>query len=138
MPHKIAIVEDELPIQSMYRLKLEREGFEVITASNGLEGLEMAEKHRPDLILLDLRMPVMSGDEMLARLREKEWGAATRVIILTNISRNEAPHALRFLNVDCYAVKAHYTPTQIVALVHAVLGSKSPSSQTLGTSGMLE
>lgn len=130
MPHKIAIVEDELPIQSMYRLKLERDGFEVVTASNGREGLEVAEKHRPDLILLDLRMPLMGGDEMLARLRDTEWGATMRVIILTNISRDEAPHALRFLNVDCYVVKAHYTPAQVVAMVHNVLGTRPASGQT--------
>ena len=138
MPHKIAVVEDELPIQTMYRLKLEREGFDVVTACNGLEGLEISEKHRPDLILLDLRMPVMSGDEMLNRLRATEWGAATRVIILTNISRHEAPAALRFLNVDCYVVKAHYTPTQVVTLVHNVLGTKPASSQTLEPRGMLD
>lgn len=126
MSYKIAIIEDELPIQSMYRLKLEREGFEVATANNGHEGLQLAESWQPDLILLDLRMPVMSGDEMLVRLRAKEWGASMRVIVLTNISRSEAPQALRFLNVDCYVVKAQYTPTQVVAMVRNTLGIKAP------------
>lgn len=127
MTYKIAIIEDELPIQSMYRLKLEREGFEVATASNGRTGFELAEKFRPDLILLDLRMPEVSGEEMLAQLRDTEWGASIRVVILTNISRTEAPHALRFYNVDHYVVKAHYTPSQVVALVKNVLGIEQPS-----------
>ncbi len=122
MIHKVAIVEDELPIQSMYRLKLEREGFEVAVASNGRVGLGLLKEFRPDLVLLDLRMPEMSGDELLSRLRSTEWGARMRVIILTNISKNEAPQALRFLHVDHYIVKAHYTPSQVVAVVKSVLG----------------
>lgn len=122
MSHKVAVVEDELPIQSMYRLKLEREGFEVAVASNGRAGLALLENFLPDLVLLDLRMPEMSGDELLARLRSTEWGASMRVIILTNISKTEAPQALRFLSVDRYIVKAHYTPTQVVEVVKEVLG----------------
>lgn len=108
----------------MYKLKLEREGFLVATASSGWEGLKVAHEFLPDLLLLDLRMPGMDGDEMLARLRRTDWGCDMRVIVLTNISRNEAPQALRFLNVDRYVVKAHYTPTQVVALVYEVLGIK--------------
>lgn len=122
MSHKIAVIEDELPIQSMYRLKLEREGFNVAAASNGRTGLELLKVFQPDLVLLDLRMPEMSGDELLSRLRSTEWGASMRVVILTNISKNEAPQALRFLHVDHYIVKAHYTPSQVVAVVKSVLG----------------
>ena len=129
MTYKVAVIEDELPIQSMYRLKLEREGFSVATASNGQEGLEMLQQFRPDLVLLDLRMPVMSGDEMLARLRQTDWGAGIRVVILTNISRSEAPQALRFFNVDHYIVKAHYTPSQVLALVKNVLGIRIEQSK---------
>ncbi len=125
MSHKIAVVEDELPIQSMYRLKLEREGFKVAVASNGRTGLALLKSFLPDLVLLDLRMPEMSGDELLSRLRSTEWGADMRVIVLTNISKTEAPQALRFLSVDRYIIKAHYTPTQVVAVVKEVLGIDS-------------
>lgn len=129
MPYKIAIIEDEMPIQLMYKLKLEREGFDVATASNGFEGLEVAKRFMPDLILLDLRMPGMGGDEMLARLRDTEWGNSMRVVVLTNISKNEAPHALRFLHVDQYIVKAQYTPAQVVSVAKDILGIKAaPSS----------
>lgn len=122
--HRLVIVEDDKPIQFLYKAKLELEGFHVATADNGEDGLEVIKAHDPALILLDIRMPIMSGDEMLARLREQQWGASIRVIILTNISRDEAPSALRFLNVDRYLVKAHHTPAQVVDVVNEVLGRR--------------
>jgi CheY-like chemotaxis protein len=118
---KLLVVEDEQSIAEMYRFKFSNDGFTVFTAANGLEGLEASEKHRPDIILLDLRMPVMSGEEMLEKLRKTEWGADIRVVILTNISRDEAPHNLRFLNVDRYIVKAHHTPAQVLEIVKEIL-----------------
>lgn len=124
IPFKIAVIEDEQPIQFMYKLKLEREGFTVAVASNGRDGLRLTRTFQPDLILLDLRMPIMSGDEMLTRLRQTDWGSSIRVIALTNISKNEAPQALRFLDVDRYIVKAHYTPLQVVSVVREVLDTR--------------
>ena len=121
---KVVVVEDERSINDMYRMKLRLSGFDVETAYNGEEGLEVIESFDPDLILLDLRMPIMSGDVMLEKLRETDKGADIRVIILTNISRDEAPHNLRFLHVDRYIVKAHHTPTQVIDVVKDVLGSK--------------
>jgi two-component system alkaline phosphatase synthesis response regulator PhoP len=114
---KIAVIEDEPSICEMYRIKLLSAGYEVKTAHDGQEGLELLEEFKPKLILLDLKMPVMTGDEMLAKLRETEWGAEIRVIILTNISRDEAPKNIQFLHVDRYIVKAHYTPSQVVEIV---------------------
>lgn len=119
---KILIVEDDEPIRNLYALKLRQEGYDIITAENGSVGFKLARQHVPDMILLDLRMPVMSGDEMLAKLRATDWGSSIRVIILTNISKNEAPHALRFYHVDRYIVKVHQTPSQVVAMVREVLG----------------
>lgn len=92
-----------------------------MTASDGQEGLAVTEKFRPDIILLDLRMPRMSGDEMLAHLRSCDWGKDMRVIILTNISKSEAPLVLRFLRVDRYIVKAHHTPAQVLEIAQEVL-----------------
>lgn len=120
--YKAVVVEDDQDLQYLYRLKLEREGFEVTTASNGVEGLKVVETIQPDIILLDLMMPIMSGAEMLAVMRAQSWGSNARVIILTNISRDEAPQALRFLHVDRYIVKAHHTPAQVINIVHEVLG----------------
>lgn len=119
---KVLIVEDDEPIRNLYDIKLRGAGFVVETARNGQAGLKKAEEFLPDIILLDLRMPVMTGDEMLIKLRESDWGSNMRVIVLTNISKSEAPHVLRFLHVDRYIVKVHTTPAQVVETVKDVLG----------------
>lgn len=121
MKKLIAVIEDDDAIRNLYTAKLELEGFEVVSAEDGQAGLKLLEQRKPDLILLDLRMPIMNGDEMLVKLRETTWGASMRVIILTNISRAEAPSSLRVLSVDRYLVKAHHTPQQIVEVVREVL-----------------
>ena len=118
---KAIVIEDDNDLQFLYKLKLEREGFDVRAASNGVEGLAVIKEWRPDIILLDLMMPVMSGSEMLAHLRAERWGSDIRVIVLTNISKDEAPPALRFLHVDRYVVKAHHTPAQVIQMVREVL-----------------
>jgi CheY-like chemotaxis protein len=118
---KILVVEDDEPIRSLYAMKLQQEGFETITAVNGLLGYRAAQTELPDLILLDLRMPIMNGDEMLAKLRATDWGSSMRVVILTNISKSEAPHSLRFMHVDRYVTKVHHTPSQIIGMVREIL-----------------
>ena len=119
---RAVIVEDDQDLQYIYKLKLEREGFAVATACDGEQGLTQIKEFKPHIILLDLMMPVMNGTEMLARLRSHAWGSDVRVIVLTNISKDEAPQALRFLHVDRYIVKAHHTPAQVVSIVHEILG----------------
>ena len=128
---KVLIVEDEIAIGKMYEFKLELKGFTVHYALNGEDGLIKAEEHRPDLILLDLRMPIMSGDQMLKKLRETSWGGRIQVFILTNISRDEAPSILRVLNVDRYVVKAHHTPAQIVEMVEETLLKSVKNNQVI-------
>lgn len=124
MKQTVVVVEDEKSLQNMYVWKLESEGFNVFSADNGETGLKIINEVRPDLILLDIRMPVLSGDLMLEKLRATDWGGDLRVIILTNLTRDEAPHKLRFLNVDRYIVKAHSTPTQVLNTVNEVLSHK--------------
>ncbi len=119
--YKIAVIEDDEAIGLMYQYKLESSGYNVTRVRNGAEGLTMGKDFKPDLILLDLLMPVMNGDEMLEKMRATEWGARPRVVILTNISKDEAPMRLRFLNVDRYVVKAHHTPQQIADIIKEVL-----------------
>lgn len=114
---KIAIVEDDQAISQMYRMKFEAEGFEVETAANGRLGLELADKMRPDIILLDLMMPEMTGDEMLVKLREADWGKNIRVIILTNMGEQEAPPVIKTLGVKRFIIKAEMTPRQVAEMV---------------------
>jgi len=81
---KILIVEDELTLVTALSEKFTREGFEVLTANNGKKGLQSALKNKPDLILLDILMPVMDGMTMLKHLRKDPWGVNVFVFILTN------------------------------------------------------
>lgn len=119
---KIAIIEDDLAISQMYRIKFETEGFSVETAENGRLGLELVGSMRPDIILLDLMMPEMSGDEMLIRLRKEPWGNIP-VIILTNMGEQEIPDIVRQLGVHKFILKADMTPKQVVDLVKTELAS---------------
>ena len=116
-PASIAIIEDDLAISQMYRFKFEAEDFEVETAENGKLGLELAEKMKPDIILLDLMMPEMTGDEMLIELRKLPWGKDLKVIILTNKGEQEIPESIKALNVSAVVLKSDMTPRQVAELV---------------------
>jgi DNA-binding response OmpR family regulator len=118
---KIAIIEDDQAISQMYRLKFDAEGYEVETASNGKIGLDLAEHMRPDIILLDLMMPEMNGDEMLEKMRATSWGKDIKVIILTNVGEQEAPDKLKSLDVRRFIVKAEMTPRQVAEVVKSEL-----------------
>lgn len=123
MAAKIAIVEDDLAISQMYRIKFEAEGYEVETAENGKIGLQLAETMKPDIILLDLMMPEMTGDEMLAKLRKEPWGKTTKVVILTNMGEQEIPDEVKKLGVAAVILKADMTPRQVAELVKKQLGA---------------
>ena len=120
--YTIAIIEDDLVISQMYRMKFEAEGFDVQTAVNGKLGVALVEKMHPDVILLDLRMPEMSGAEALAEIRKHDWGRDIPVLVLTNVGEEEAPSALHSLHVHSYIVKAELTPKQVVMRVKEALG----------------
>lgn len=118
---KIAIIEDDAAISQMYRIKFESEGFEVETAENGKLGLALCESMKPDIILLDLMMPEMRGDEMLAKLRKTAWGKDIKVVILTNMGEQEVPEEVKQLGVAAVILKADMTPRQVAELVKNTL-----------------
>ena len=120
---KIAIVEDDQAIAQMYRLKFESEGYDVQIAENGRLGLELILGMSPDIVLLDIMMPEMTGDEMLEKLRSTPWGKDMKVIILTNMGEQEAPLKLQKLNVSAFIVKAEMTPRQVAELVKKTLAA---------------
>ena len=122
MSFKVAIIEDDQAISQMYRIKFEAEGYNVETAENGKLGLELSEKMRPDIILLDLMMPEMTGDQMLAKLRKTTWGKNIKVVILTNMGEQEIPQAVKDLGVSAVILKADMTPRQVAELVQKQLG----------------
>lgn len=120
---KIAIIEDDAAISQMYRFKFESEGFTVETAENGQIGLELLESMQPDIVLLDLMMPVMNGDEMLEKLRATSWGKTMQVVVLTNAGEQEIPAKIRELGVVAVILKASMTPRQVAELVKKQLGA---------------
>lgn len=118
---KIAIVEDDQAISQMYRIKFEADGYEVETAENGKLGLQLAESMKPDIVLLDLMMPEMTGDEMLAAMRKTPWGKKIKVIILTNMGEQEVPEVVKTMDVSAFIVKSDMTPRQVAELVKTKL-----------------
>ena len=121
---RVLIIEDEIPVSQMYLLKLQKKGYKVSCAYDGSEGLEMAEKLMPDLIILDLLMPVMSGEVMLQKMRATDWGKHIKVIVVTNVGSDLAHSRLRLLHVERYLIKVNHTPAEIADCVDEVL-SKS-------------
>lgn len=119
---RIAIIEDDPVINQMYRMKFEADGFEVQLADNGQRGVALVESFKPDLILLDIKMPTMDGDAALAEIRKHNWGKDIPVIILTNLGEEEAPKSLRALGIQSYIVKADLTPREVVGRVKETLG----------------
>jgi len=114
---KIAIVEDDLAISQMYRIKFEQEGYTVDTAENGKLGLALIENMKPDMVLLDLMMPEMTGDKVLEHMRKSAWGKNIKVVILTNMGEQEIPTEVKKLNVSAVILKADMTPRQVAELV---------------------
>ena len=117
---RILIVEDERDISALVAYHLTKEGFRVRTAESGQEALEAAESERPDLILLDLMLPGLSGYEVLAELRRRPELADVPVMVLT--ARREEPDRVKGLELgaDDYLTKP-FSPRELVLRVAAVL-----------------
>ena len=119
---KIAIIEDDAMIAQMYQMKFELDGFEVEISNNGQDGLEMIKKLRPDLLLLDLKIPKLDGISVLEKLRSDNFKNLP-VILLTNSDRSEVPVDIDKFQIADYIVKANLTPRQVVEKVKLVLNS---------------
>jgi DNA-binding response OmpR family regulator len=118
----ILIVEDEVSLSSALNDKLTGVGYEVAMAKNGQEGLDAIKEHKPDLILLDVVMPVMDGMTMLKELRKSDETSAIPVIILSNLSDNEdVLHAMENNTYD-YLIKSDISLEAVLERVKAKLG----------------
>lgn len=102
---KILVVDDEPNIVQTLKDRLEMNDYKVVTGCNGLEGLRMAEQESPDLILLDVIMPMMDGHEMLEALRQQDWGKDISVIMLTARSQTQDIERARACGIDDYIIK---------------------------------
>lgn len=117
----ILLIEDDPFLVSMYKEKLEIEGFSVITAEDGLQGLNYAISQRVDMILLDILIPKLSGIDLLVRLRQDAKGKDIPVIALTNLSGSGDEEKIRSYGVKDYLVKSNYTPAQVVEVIKKYL-----------------
>lgn len=106
---KILIVEDENPASFPLRDKLNHEGYVVLQAKNGEEGLVIALKEKPDLLLVDILMPKMDGIEMIKELRKDDWGKNAKIIILTNMTGLEHVQKAIESEVFEYLIKSDIT-----------------------------
>lgn len=121
MAKKILIVEDDKFLRELIFRKLENEGYQVVAAVEGEEGLKKADEEKPDLILLDLILPGIDGFEVLSQLKQNERLASIPVIILSNLGqREEIEKGLKLGAID-YLVKAHFTPGEIIEKIKNVL-----------------
>lgn len=123
----ILIVEDEAAIVTLLSYNLEREGFQVLEARDGEEGLLLATERRPDLILLDWMLPLLSGIEVCRRLRRTPQTRSIPIIMLT--ARGEEGDQVRGLNAgaDDYVTKP-FSPSELLARVRAVMRRARPSA----------
>lgn len=119
--HKILIVEDEKILGGILANKFKEEGLLVSVATDGEEGLKAAFLEHPDLILLDIVMPVMDGITMLKKLREDSWGKGAKVMILTNLSDSEkVSQAMEQGSYD-YLIKTDWQMEELVQKVKDVI-----------------
>lgn len=120
-PQKIVIIEDNEQLADIYKTRLEIIGYECHLAYNGITGLYHTQVTKPDLILLDMMIPDISGDEVLRILRKTDWGKDIKVIVISNLNESSVPANLRELGISGYAVKANMTEDDIDTLVDNVL-----------------
>lgn len=121
MSHKILIVEDDDFLRSLAVTKLEKEAFTVFMAPNGQEGLAIAQKEIPDLIILDLMLPIMSGFDVLAQLKATDTTKGIKVIVFSNLGEESDIKKCLDMGANDYLVKANFTLDELVEKIKTLL-----------------
>ena len=119
---KILIIDDDPFIVDMYVIKLKEEHFLIETAHDGREGLEKIKEFNPDVVLLDVVMPIMDGFGLLEALKTQSRACAAKIILLTNLGQQQDVERGMHLGADDYLIKAHFTPSEVVAKIKSLLG----------------
>lgn len=122
---KILIIEDETPLRTALVDTLLGEGYDVLEAKDGEEGLRTSLSEKPDLILLDLLMPKMSGLEVMKKLREDQWGKKVPIVVLTNrVPDDEIMADVTKYEPAYYLVKATLNLVEVVEKVKATIANR--------------
>lgn len=124
---KILLVEDDLNLRDIYSARFTAEGLEVATASDGEEALATAMREKPDLIVLDVMMPKISGFDVLDILRSTPETKDTKVIMMTALSQETDRQRGENLGANAYLVKSQVTLEDVVRAVKEALGSTEPA-----------
>jgi len=120
---KVLVVDDEVHIVHVVAIKLRNNGFDVITAHNGGEALELARQEQPDCIVTDFQMPVMSGLELVARLRQQPGTSHIPVVMLTARGFDIPDEQQAQLNI-AKCLSKPFSPRELLACVEEALGAK--------------
>lgn len=118
---KIAIIEDDAAISGMYSAKLSAGGYDVKVAENGEVGLKLIADFHPDVVLLDLMMPVMNGLEVLQKLKDDPELTRAKIVVLSNMGDTETTAKIAGFKVDDRIIKAELTPAQVEARIKDLL-----------------
>jgi len=121
MAKTILVIEDDKFLRELISRKLTGEGFDVLEAVDGEEGIKKIKEGKPDLVLLDLILPSIDGFEVLTRVRDDPAVSSIPIIILSNLGqREEVEKGLKLGAID-YLIKAHFTPGEIIEKIKNVL-----------------
>lgn len=118
---KIIIVEDNPSLADIYKTRLELIGYTCFVAYNGITGLYFIQQEIPDLVLLDIMVPDIAGDQILETIRRSDWGKNIPVYVISNLNESEAPKGLRQLGIEGYSVKANLSDDQLDEIVNNIL-----------------
>ncbi len=118
---KIVIAEDNSSLNEIYNVRLSALGYECFSVYDGAEALKVIEAEKPNLVLLDMMMPIIAGDEVLRKIRSHDWGKDVKVFIISNLNEADAPAGLRELGIEGYVVKANLSNDQLDQLVDKIL-----------------
>jgi DNA-binding response OmpR family regulator len=121
MEKKILVVEDDKFLRELMSQKLIKEGFEIIQAVDGEEGLKKIKEEKPGLVLLDLILPGIDGFEVLTRVKTDPEVSQTPIIILSNLGQREDVERGLKLGATDYLIKAHFTPGEIIEKIKNIL-----------------
>ena len=121
---KLLIVEDDKIIINMYRVKFTNAGHEVKLAENGEEGLALMKSFHPDIVLMDLMMPIMDGFTAVTKAKADPAIKDIPIVVLTNLSQAEDVEEIIKIGAVDYIVKSHLTPAQILEKVTKLLSTK--------------
>lgn len=129
MRNKILLVEDSKAIQQMYRNKLTFEQYQVLTADNGMEAIKLLSQEKPDIILLDLMMPIMDGYKVLQVI--KTDSRLARIPVLVFSAKGQPEEVEKALNLGAlgYIVKATTKPNEVIDKIKSVLNQQQPAEQ---------